>query len=235
MTASNSDSMKSRQQHWLERWPWLRLLKPPGPAVNTGRLLKRVLALYPPESHRVLDLGCGARRLPGVTRCDLMLDPPGIRADASKLPFSSGAFDCVIITAVLEHVPYPQRVVREIHRILRPDGVVYVEVPFLEGFHADPDDYQRFTFRGLEILLRRFEVLEREVCAGPSSALHWILREYPATWFSNPTIALAAKFVAAWLTTAIRYLDFIIARRPNAFRIAAGLAVLARRGGPPQS
>jgi len=126
-------------------------------------------------------------------------------------------------------VPHPQRVVREIHRVLRPHGVLYVEVPFLEGFHADPDDYQRFTFRGLDVLLRRFEILDREVCVGPSSALNWILREYPGAWFRRPRLALAAKFFAAWVTAPIRYLDYVMASRPSAFRIAAGLSVIARR------
>jgi len=177
----------------------------------------------------VLDLGCGARRLNGAVRCDLTLQPPGIRADAARLPFRSATFDCVVATALLEHVPHPQRVVREIHRVLQPSGVLYVEVPFLEGYHADPDDYQRFTFRGLDVLLSRFEILDREVCVGPNSALNWILREYPAAWFRNPRLALAAKFVAAWITAPIRYLDYFMAKRPGAFRIAAGLSVVARR------
>jgi len=187
------------------------------------------LEAHAPETNRVLDLGCGERRLRGAIRCDLRLEPPGIRADAARLPFRSGAFDCVVATAVLEHVPYPQRVIREIHRVLRPNGVLCIEVPFLEGFHADPDDYQRFTFRGLDVLLRRFEILEREVCVGPNSALNWILREYPGAWFRNPNVALAAKFVAAWVTAPIRYLDYMMAKRPGAFRIAAGLSVVARR------
>jgi SAM-dependent methyltransferase len=159
------------------------------------------------------------------------MTPPGIRADAAHLPFGTGTLDCVIATALLEHVPFPNRVVAEIHRILKPDGIAYVEMPFLEGFHADPDDYQRFTLRGLDVLLSRFDILEREVCAGPNSALSWILREYPATWFRTPQLALLAKFIAAWLTVPIKYLDYLTARRPNAARIAAGFGVLARRRG----
>ena len=229
MTDPAAESLQSVQRQLLATAPWLRWLKPPSPTINTGRLLQRVLATYSPATHRVLDLGCGERRLPGAVRCDLFLGSPGIRADAARLPFRSGAFDCVVSTAVLEHVPYPRRVIREAYRVLRPRGVLYVEVPFLEGFHADPDDYQRFTFRGLDVLLHRFEVLEREVCVGPNSALAWMLREYPPAWFGNLRLALAAKFVAAWVTAPIRYLDWLMANRAGAFRIAAGLAVLARR------
>jgi SAM-dependent methyltransferase len=228
----NEEGVNSRedvQRSLLRRAPWLRWLKPPAPALNTGRLLQRVLEGFSPNRHRLLDLGCGGRHIEGAVRCDLTLTPPGVCADAARLPFRSGSFDCVVTTAVLEHVPYPQRVVREIHRVLRPGGTVYIEVPFLEGFHADPDDYHRFTFRGLEVLLRRFEILDREVCVGPSSALTWILREFPAAWFSSPRWSLFAKFITAWLVSPIRFLDYIVAHRPGAFRIAGGLSILARR------
>ena len=229
MTVDSAESPQSLQKRLLKRWSLLRWLKPPAPTLNTGRLLERVLGEYAAGTPRILDLGCGPRRLAGSVRCDLTLEGPGVRADAARLPFRSTSFDCVILTAVLEHVPYPQRVIREVRRLLRPNGLLYVEVPFMEGFHADPDDYQRYTFRGLEVLLRQFEILDREVCAGPSSALNWILREYPAVWFSGPRLSLAAKFLAAWITAPIRYLDHLVAKRPAAFRIAAGIAVVARR------
>ncbi len=229
MSTANQSALQKIQQNLLRRSPWLRWLKPPAPTLNTGHLLGRVLEKCRPGTHRLLDLGCGPRRLDGAVRCDLALEPPGIRADAARLPFRSASFDCVLATALLEHVPHPQRVVREIHRVLRPHGVLYVEVPFLEGFHADPDDYHRFTFRGLDVLLRRFDILEREVCVGPNSALNWILREYIPACFRSPHVALLAKFVAAWLTAPIRYLDYLMANRPGAFRIAAGLGVVARR------
>jgi hypothetical protein len=106
-------------------------------------------------------------------------------------------------------------------------------VPFLEGYHPDPDDYHRFTFRGLEVLLRRFEILEREVCVGPNSALSWILREYPSAWFGDSFFTLIAKALAGWITVPVKYLDHIMAPRPGAFRIAAGLGVVARRLGNP--
>ncbi len=229
MSTDDQSSLQEIQRRLLRDSPWLRWLKPPAPALNTGHLLGRVLEKCRPGTDRLLDLGCGPRRLDGAVRCDLALEPPGVRADAARLPFRSASFDFVVATAVLEHVPHPQRVVREIHRVLRPQGVLYVEVPFLEGFHADPDDYQRYTFRGLDVLLRRFEILDREVCVGPSSALNWILREYPAAWFRSPRFALAAKFIAAWITAPIKYLDYLMAHRPGSFRIAAGLSVLARR------
>lgn len=226
---SHPTRASSVQQRLLARFPWLKRIRPPTPTLNTGRLLNQLLGDHRSPAQRLLDLGCGSRRLTGVVRYDLDLSPPGVRGDAAHLPFARASFDCVIATALLEHVPYPRRVVREVRRVLRPGGLFYVEIPFLEGFHADPDDFQRLTFRGLDVLLRDFEIVEREVCVGPSSALTWVLREYPSTWIANPYLALGVKFLAAWVTAPLKYLDYFGARRPGAFRIAAGLAVLARR------
>ncbi|MBP6680547.1 MAG: methyltransferase domain-containing protein, partial [Saprospiraceae bacterium] len=46
-------------------------------------------------------------------------------SDAHDIPFADETFDCVIAQAVLEHVLDPQRCVDEMHRVLKPDGIVY--------------------------------------------------------------------------------------------------------------
>ena len=52
-------------------------------------------------------------------------------ADAHSLPFVDESFDGVWIQAVLEHVLEPWVVTSEIHRVLKPDGVVYADTPFM--------------------------------------------------------------------------------------------------------
>lgn len=47
-------------------------------------------------------------------------------------------------------VDKPDRVVQELYRILMPGGLVYMDVPFLLGYHPDPVDYWRFSLSGLE-------------------------------------------------------------------------------------
>jgi ubiquinone/menaquinone biosynthesis C-methylase UbiE len=46
-----------------------------------------------------------------------------------KLPLRSGSIDCVTMLDVLEHILDQGRVLAEIHRVLRPDGVLVVTVP----------------------------------------------------------------------------------------------------------
>ncbi len=56
-----------------------------------------------------------------------------IQASLENLPFADQTFDAVICSHVLEHVPDDQKAMREIARILHPEGWAYVGVP-LDGF-----------------------------------------------------------------------------------------------------
>ena len=49
------------------------------------------------------------------------------------LRFPENHFDVVTLWQVLEHVPYPLAVLREVHRILKPKGLVAVSTPNIEG------------------------------------------------------------------------------------------------------
>jgi hypothetical protein len=133
---------------------------------------------------------------------------------------------------VLEHLRDPPRAVAEMTRVARPGALLYVEVPFLQGYHASPDDYQRFTSSGLRHLFRSHADVEVGVCVGPSSALSWVLRGYLKgllSGFSRSRKAgRMAEFVAAWLTVPIKYLDRLVADRPAAQDLASGFYVFAR-------
>jgi ubiquinone/menaquinone biosynthesis C-methylase UbiE len=70
---------------------------------------------------------------------------PDVQSDASCLPFREAAFDAVICSELLEHVPYPPDVLREICRVLRKNGTLLICAPFLVKIHGDPYDYARYT------------------------------------------------------------------------------------------
>jgi SAM-dependent methyltransferase len=76
-------------------------------------------------------------------------------ASAESIPVADGGFDCVLMTQVLEHVPSPDAVLAEMHRVLRPGGTINVTVPLAWELHELPHDYFRFTARGLEVSLER--------------------------------------------------------------------------------
>ena len=76
--------------------------------------------------------------------------------DGQVIPFDKETFDHVICTEVLEHAADPQKLIDEIHRVLRTDGLLVLTVPFAARVHFAPHDYRRFTLFGLARLLSRF-------------------------------------------------------------------------------
>src|SRR5262249_19705623 len=88
------------------------------------------------------------------------VDPsPGSAArrlcDAHALPFKDGSVDAVVAQAVLEHVADPVRCTEEIDRVLRPTGLVYSEIPFMQQVHLRGYDFTRFSHIGHRRLFRR--------------------------------------------------------------------------------
>lgn len=142
--------------------------------------LKEAFAQAGPRE-RLLDVGCAgkpfqplysryARDSVGIDvshtqHADARMD---ILADGQALPFEDEAFDAVLCTEVMEHVPEPQRLLAEIRRVLRPGGVAVMTTPFLVPEHEQPWDFFRYTRFGLRYLAERagLEVVEVRPFAG---------------------------------------------------------------------
>ncbi len=114
--------------------------------------------------------------------------------DAHHLPFDDGVFDGVWITAVLEHVIEPQMVVDEIWRVLKANGLVYAETPFMQQVHERAYDFTRFTANGHRWLFRRFEEIDAGVSQGSGGghALAWSVRYFLRGLFGSRFAILAA-------------------------------------------
>ena len=156
MTNSKPDLI-SRLKHKLRQNQFLSyLIGCPYPALRWNRCVKKRLQQLGPDA-KVLDLGAGARRrAPNVINLEIDATPEvDVIADGHLLPFKDAVFDAVISEAVLEHVHSPNRVVAEIHRVLKPGGYICVAVPFLQGYHASPYDYQRWTVLGIAMYIRK--------------------------------------------------------------------------------
>ncbi len=91
-----------------------------------------------------------------------------IIGDLRHIPIVSSTFDAVLCTRVLEHVSDPHLVVKELHRVLRPGGVLYLTAPQAWFEHQPPHDYFRFTSFALNKLFREagFEITYIEPMGG---------------------------------------------------------------------
>jgi SAM-dependent methyltransferase len=74
--------------------------------------------------------------------------------DLSSIPVEDGRYDLVFITQVLEHLPHPAKVLREMHRVLKPGGQLWLSAPLFYEEHDQPYDFFRYTRFALDILVR---------------------------------------------------------------------------------
>lgn len=84
---------------------------------------------------------------------------------------AAGAFDFVVCTEVLEHTLQPFDAVRELWRVLRPGGLLFLTVPFNLRIHGPLPDCWRFTEHGLRAILRDWELLELDAVETPGRPL----------------------------------------------------------------
>ena len=145
-------------------------------------------------------------------------------ADAHRIPLPDESFDAAIIQAVLEHVLVPEKVISEIYRILKVNGLVYAETPFLQHAHEGAYDFTRFTESGHRYLFRRFELLRSGASAGAGTELLWSLDNFFRGLFWSKRLGKVIKLFFFWL----QYCDALI---PDSYNIdsASGVYFLGKK------
>lgn len=150
---------------------------------------------------RVLDLGCRSGALTrhfleGNEVVGLDVDRAALaKAEAfgiepvyadveDPLPFENGSFDAVVAGELLEHLRFPDALLAEIRRVLRPGGVIVGSVPnafrlqgrlkFLLGRapEDDPTHLHMFSPTALRALLSSFEDVRLTYVGGRYRRLH---------------------------------------------------------------
>lgn len=76
-------------------------------------------------------------------------------SDIQDMPLKNESFDTVLSAEVLEHVPDPEKALREMYRVLKPGGKLVMSTPHLMYLHNEPHDFYRYTKYGLRTLLER--------------------------------------------------------------------------------
>ncbi len=90
-----------------------------------------------------------------------------------RIPLEDDSVDIVLCNQVLEHVIDPHVSCREMHRILRKDGMFIGSVPHASPVHLEPHDFRRFTDLGIIQLLENtgFDSISVEGNGGVFSAV----------------------------------------------------------------
>jgi SAM-dependent methyltransferase len=166
-----------------------------------------------------------------IVETDVALGPrTGLVCDGHDLPFADESFDAVVCQAVLEHVIEPARVAAEIRRVLRPDGVVLSEIPFLQGVHEGAYDFTRYTLLGHRLLWRDFVEVDAGVACGPGMALGWAVGYFlRAVAGSNRPLRAVFGAFSALLTALLSGADGWLARTPGGEDGASGTYFIGRR------
>jgi ubiquinone/menaquinone biosynthesis C-methylase UbiE len=154
------------------------------PHIGTRLRGRAVFSLFHPKKKlNLLEIGCGSSyfsyelqkrghdvtsldSLTGITKKDLtdlktIFGKGGktfnfVDGRATRLPFPDRSFDAVFIIDVIEHVPDQNKVMKEIFRVLKPDGFFIASTP-AKGFHRGM--FKRFfRFLHQHTFLRRIPI-----------------------------------------------------------------------------
>ena len=82
---------------------------------------------------------------------------PDILGDISNTSLPDSSFDTIIVLEVFEHIKLPGKAIKEIYRILKPNGVLILSIPFIFPIHDEPNDFQRWTLQGCRLLTHQFQ------------------------------------------------------------------------------
>lgn len=156
--------------------------------VALDRFVRRAAGSIPPGS-RVLDAGSGSclyanhfsqHQYESADYCKWEKKYGDISyvCSLNEIPVKDESFDLVLSTQVLEHIAEPLLVLKELNRVLKPRGRLWLSAPLSWEEHGQPADFYRYTQFGLRHLLKQagFKVVELEWASGYYATLAYQLR-----------------------------------------------------------
>ena len=162
--------------------------------------------------------------------CDLAYRPrTRLLANPEQLPFADNSADAVLMDAILEHVANPQDVVAEAWRVLKPNGIVYSDTPFMVQVHGGAFDYTRFSKQGHRWMFRNFKELKAGASSGPGAALAFAFQSFLLSFTASTKARYAAKTFARLTVFWLKYFDRHLAQKPQALDAAQGLYFMGRK------
>ena len=111
---------------------------------------------------KLVDIGCGNKPylryfslINEYNGVDIDNNEADIVANAESLSIKSNSIDIVLCNQLIEHVSEPSKIIVEINRILKEEGILILTAPQMGRLHGEPNDYYRYTKWGLKYLLKK--------------------------------------------------------------------------------
>lgn len=115
-------------------------------------------------------------------------------ASLDKLPIEDESFDAVLCTQVLEHLQKPNESIKEMYRVLKPGGHLYLTAPMAHNEHQVPYDYFRYTSFGLKYMCTEAGFQGIKVTPMGGMFLRWAY-EFPRLFVIFPKIGIKQRKV----------------------------------------
>ena len=153
-------------------------------------------------SDSLLEIGCGRGEfLKGFINCGIKGYAVDLSSIARKycpeaelrnsdvendgIPYPDNFFDVVYSKSVIEHFYYPERMIKEMHRVLKPGGLAITLCPSWEyNYRTYFEDYSHRTPFMLEALR------DIQLTCGFEDVRVEFFRQLPSTWYGKPNIAV---------------------------------------------
>jgi SAM-dependent methyltransferase len=113
---------------------------------------------------KVLDAGAGKRPYQKYFRhchyesCDIdqgfYAQQHDFVCTLEEIPREDQRYDVVVLSQVLEHVPHPEKSMKEVARVTKKSGRVLLTVPMNGPLHGEPWHFYQFTHHGISILAK---------------------------------------------------------------------------------
>jgi len=134
-------------------------------------------------------------------------------APLDKLPIRDGSFDAVLCTQVLEHLEWPRECVKEMSRVLKPGGKLYLTAPMAQSEHQEPYDFFRYTSFGLRSICDQAGLEQMEIRPFGGLCTRWAY-ELPRAmqFFAGTGLRGGTVRLAGFALLPLRALVFVMIR-----------------------